>query len=204
MAAAFSFGIHSDGSKVTCFPSVARRQDGRRLSIRLTSIRSPHRQGQTKTAHFGFEPEDFWPIVAIEGAKMGQKSGPVKEPAEYPQPNSAAPSSMSSEGALKFDIFVRFGISAPFLDFTAGALYGQIRVFPDGVLDRQSMDLYLMPISPEFCRANIIRSLASRISLQNLQWAIIICWASTYEMHIDVPDARLKLPGRISLLQLAN
>src|ERR1700686_4496740 len=26
--------------------------------------------------------EDFWPIVAIEGAKMGQKSGPVKEPAE--------------------------------------------------------------------------------------------------------------------------
>jgi transposase-like protein len=25
---------------------------------------------------------DFWPIVAIEGAKMGQKSGPVKEPAE--------------------------------------------------------------------------------------------------------------------------
>src|SRR5438094_7127886 len=26
--------------------------------------------------------KDFWPIVAIEGAKMGQKSGPVKEPAE--------------------------------------------------------------------------------------------------------------------------
>src|SRR5215467_6447082 len=26
--------------------------------------------------------EDFWPIVAIEGAQMGQKSGPVKEPAE--------------------------------------------------------------------------------------------------------------------------
>jgi transposase len=25
---------------------------------------------------------DFWPIVAIEGAKMGQKSGPVKKPAE--------------------------------------------------------------------------------------------------------------------------
>jgi transposase len=26
--------------------------------------------------------EDFWPIVSIEGAKMGQKSGPVKEPVE--------------------------------------------------------------------------------------------------------------------------
>src|SRR5215469_4239413 len=26
--------------------------------------------------------EDFWPIVAIEGAQMGQKSGPAKEPAE--------------------------------------------------------------------------------------------------------------------------
>jgi hypothetical protein len=26
--------------------------------------------------------EDFWPIVAIEGAKMGQKSGSVKEPAK--------------------------------------------------------------------------------------------------------------------------
>src|SRR5881275_265018 len=26
--------------------------------------------------------KDFWPIVAIEGAKMGQKSGPVKKPAE--------------------------------------------------------------------------------------------------------------------------
>src|SRR5947207_15052302 len=26
--------------------------------------------------------EDFWPIVAIEGAKMGQKSGPVKKPAD--------------------------------------------------------------------------------------------------------------------------
>jgi transposase len=26
--------------------------------------------------------KDFWPIVAIEGAKMGQKSGPEKEPAE--------------------------------------------------------------------------------------------------------------------------
>jgi transposase len=26
--------------------------------------------------------KDFWPIVAIEGAKIGQKSGPVKEPAE--------------------------------------------------------------------------------------------------------------------------
>jgi hypothetical protein len=26
--------------------------------------------------------KDFWPIVAIEGAQMGQKSGPVKEPAE--------------------------------------------------------------------------------------------------------------------------
>ena len=25
---------------------------------------------------------DFWPIVAIEGAQMGQKSGPAKEPAE--------------------------------------------------------------------------------------------------------------------------
>src|SRR5207302_3600674 len=28
------------------------------------------------------EEEDFWPIVAIEGAKMGQKSGSVKEPAK--------------------------------------------------------------------------------------------------------------------------
>jgi transposase len=28
------------------------------------------------------EEGDFWPIVAIEGAKMGQKSGPEKEPAE--------------------------------------------------------------------------------------------------------------------------
>src|SRR5215468_6824699 len=26
--------------------------------------------------------KDFWPIVAIEGAQMGQKSGPAKEPAE--------------------------------------------------------------------------------------------------------------------------
>src|SRR5262249_55200727 len=26
--------------------------------------------------------EEFWPIVAMEGAKMGQKSGPVKKPAE--------------------------------------------------------------------------------------------------------------------------
>src|SRR5215467_14086023 len=26
--------------------------------------------------------EDFWPIVAIEGAQMGQKSRPAKEPAE--------------------------------------------------------------------------------------------------------------------------
>src|SRR5499425_3390335 len=26
--------------------------------------------------------KDFWPIVAIEGAQMGQKSGPVKKPAE--------------------------------------------------------------------------------------------------------------------------
>ena len=26
--------------------------------------------------------KDFWPIVAIEGAKLGQKSGPEKEPAE--------------------------------------------------------------------------------------------------------------------------
>jgi hypothetical protein len=26
--------------------------------------------------------KDFWPIVAIEGAKMGQRSVPVKEPAE--------------------------------------------------------------------------------------------------------------------------
>jgi transposase len=26
--------------------------------------------------------KDFWPIVAIEGAQMGQKSGPVKAPAE--------------------------------------------------------------------------------------------------------------------------
>src|SRR6516225_5014047 len=26
--------------------------------------------------------EDFWPIVAIKGAKMGQKSGPGKKPAE--------------------------------------------------------------------------------------------------------------------------
>ena len=26
--------------------------------------------------------EDFWPIVAIEGAKMGQKSEPVKQPAD--------------------------------------------------------------------------------------------------------------------------
>jgi transposase len=26
--------------------------------------------------------KDFWPIVAIEGAKVGKKSGPVKEPAD--------------------------------------------------------------------------------------------------------------------------
>ena len=35
---------------------------------------------ETKMAGWG--REDFWPIVAIEGAQMGQKSGPAKEPAE--------------------------------------------------------------------------------------------------------------------------
>ena len=36
---------------------------------------------ETKMAGWG--REDFWPIVAIEGAQMGQKSGPAKEPAEH-------------------------------------------------------------------------------------------------------------------------
>src|SRR3954464_8664356 len=36
----------------------------------------------TQTGRVSGGREDFWPIVAIEGAQMGQKSGPVKEPAE--------------------------------------------------------------------------------------------------------------------------
>jgi hypothetical protein len=35
-----------------------------------------------ETEGAGCEREDFWPIVAIEGAKVGQKSGSVKEPAK--------------------------------------------------------------------------------------------------------------------------
>jgi hypothetical protein len=35
-----------------------------------------------ETEMAGCGREDFWPIVAIEGAKMGQKSGPAKKPAE--------------------------------------------------------------------------------------------------------------------------
>ena len=36
---------------------------------------------ETKMAGWG--RGDFWPIVAIEGAQMGQKSGPMKEPVEH-------------------------------------------------------------------------------------------------------------------------
>ena len=38
--------------------------------------------GAYETEKAGRGREDFWPDVAIEGAQMGQKSGPVKEPAE--------------------------------------------------------------------------------------------------------------------------
>jgi hypothetical protein len=38
--------------------------------------------GCSTSAPMSRKREDFWPIIAIEGAQMGRKSGPVKLPAE--------------------------------------------------------------------------------------------------------------------------
>src|SRR5262249_54786054 len=49
--------------------------------IDFSASRLPPRCHQSPTRGMS-SYKDFWPIVAIEGAQMGQKSGPVKEPAE--------------------------------------------------------------------------------------------------------------------------